>query len=36
MILRNCRRAIRRDGRLLIVDSVLKPSNEPDSGRLMD
>lgn len=35
-ILRNCRRAIRRDGTLLIVDSVLNPSNEPDPGKLMD
>jgi O-methyltransferase domain len=35
-ILRNCRRAIRRDGTLLIVDAVLKPSNEPDPGKLMD
>jgi hypothetical protein len=35
-ILRNCRSAIRRDGALLIVDSVLKPPNEPDAGKLMD
>jgi O-methyltransferase domain len=35
-ILRNCRRAIRSDGVLLIVDSVLKPPNEPDPGKLMD
>ena len=35
-ILKNCRRAIRDDGRLLIVDSVLKPSNEADPGRIMD
>ncbi len=35
-ILRNCRTAIRRDGTLLIVDSVLKPPNEPDPGKLMD
>jgi len=35
-ILRNCRRAIRRDGTLLIVDAVLKPLNEPDPGKLMD
>jgi hypothetical protein len=31
-IMRNCRRAIRRDGTLLIVDSVLKPSNQPIRG----
>ncbi|HLW71677.1 MAG TPA: methyltransferase [Candidatus Binataceae bacterium] len=35
-ILKNCRRAIRPDGKLLIVDSVLKPSNEPDPGKVMD
>jgi len=35
-ILRNCRNAIRSDGVLLIVDSVLKPPNEPDPGKLMD
>jgi SAM-dependent methyltransferase len=35
-ILRNCRRAIRSDGTLLIVDAVLKPPNEPDPGKLMD
>jgi hypothetical protein len=36
LILRNCRRAIRRDGRLLILDSVLKPPNEADPGKLRD
>jgi hypothetical protein len=35
-ILKNCREAIRRDGRLLIVDSVLRPSNEPDFGKFRD
>jgi hypothetical protein len=35
-ILKNCRRAIRRDGTLLIVDAVLKPPNEPDPGKLRD
>ena len=35
-ILRNCRRAIRSDGTLLVVDAVLKPPNEPDPGKLMD
>jgi hypothetical protein len=35
-ILRSCRRAIRPDGTILIVDSVLKPSNEPDPGKFMD
>jgi hypothetical protein len=35
-ILRNCRRAIRSDGTLLIIDAVLNPPNEPDPGKLMD
>jgi hypothetical protein len=35
-ILSNCRRAIRPDGTLLIVDAVLKPPNEPNSGKLLD
>jgi SAM-dependent methyltransferase len=35
-ILKNCRRAIRNDGKLLLMEHVLKPSNEPDPGRLMD
>jgi len=35
-ILKNCRRAIKRGGRILIGDFVLKPANEPDFGRLID
>jgi SAM-dependent methyltransferase len=35
-ILGNCRRAIRPDGKLLVVDAVLRPPNEPDPGKLMD
>jgi hypothetical protein len=35
-ILRNCRRAIRNDGELLLMEHVLKPSNEPDPGKFMD
>ncbi|MBV8056696.1 MAG: methyltransferase [Deltaproteobacteria bacterium] len=35
-ILKNCRRAIRNDGKLLLMEHVLKPSNEPDPGRFMD
>jgi SAM-dependent methyltransferase len=35
-ILKNCRRAIRQDGKLLLMEYVLKPSNEPDLGRFMD
>jgi SAM-dependent methyltransferase len=34
-ILRNCRRAIRPDGRLFIMDNVLIPSSDPASA-LMD
>jgi SAM-dependent methyltransferase len=34
-ILRNCRRAIRPDGRLLLLESVLSPSSDP-SRALMD
>ncbi len=35
-ILRNCRRAIRPNGRLLLIEWVLKGSNEPDPGRGLD
>jgi SAM-dependent methyltransferase len=35
-ILRNCRRAIRPNGKLLLIEQVLKPANEPDPGKLMD
>lgn len=35
VILKNCRRAIRPDGRLLILDTVLTPSSDPASA-LMD
>ena len=35
-ILRNCRRAIRDDGTLLLIERVLKPGNEPDPERGMD
>jgi hypothetical protein len=34
-ILRNCRRAIRPDGRLLLVETILSPSSDP-SRALMD
>lgn len=34
-ILKNCRRAIRSDGTLLIVEAVLTPSTDPTSA-LMD
>ena len=35
-ILRNCRSAIRHDGRLLLMEHVLKEANEPDLGRGLD
>ena len=35
-ILRNCRRAMKPGGRVLIGDFVLKPVNEPDYGKLID
>ena len=35
-ILRNCRRAIRPDGRLLLIEGVSKPPNEPDPNKFLD
>ena len=35
-ILRNCRKAMAPDGKVLIIDSVIQPGNAPDSGKLMD
>jgi len=35
-ILKNCRRAIRPDGRLLLIEAVLKAPNQPDPARLVD
>jgi hypothetical protein len=35
-ILRNCRIAIRKDGRLLVVEHVLLPGNAPSWGKLLD
>jgi hypothetical protein len=35
-ILRNCRHAIRHGGKLVLVESVLKPPNQPDPGRFND
>ena len=32
----NCRRAIREDGTLVLIEWVLKPPNEPDWGKFMD
>ena len=35
-ILSNCRRALPSGGRLLLVESVIPPGNEPDWGKLLD
>jgi hypothetical protein len=35
-ILQSCRRAIGSDGKLLLIEHVLKPTNEPDPGRFLD
>ena len=35
-ILRNCRRAIQPNGKLLLIEMVLRAPNEPDPGRFMD
>jgi hypothetical protein len=35
-ILGNCRRAIRSDGRLLVIEGVSKPPNEPDPNKFLD
>jgi SAM-dependent methyltransferase len=35
-ILQNCRRAIRPDGRLLLIEGVVTPPNEPDSNKFLD
>lgn len=35
-ILANCRRAIRPHGRLLLIEGVSKPPNEPDSNKFLD
>lgn len=36
VILRNCREALRGEARLLIIDAVMKPGNEPDLNKFMD
>ena len=35
-VLKNCRKAISSDGQLLLIESVLKASGEPDPGTFMD
>lgn len=35
-ILKNCRRAISRDGTMLLIERILKPSNQPDPAKFVD
>ena len=35
-ILRNCRAAIKADGKLLLIERILKPANLPDLARFRD
>ncbi len=35
-MLRNCRRSIAEDGRVLVVEQVLPEGDEPSSGKLID
>ena len=35
-ILKNCRQMINLDAKLLLIERVLKPANEPDPGKFMD
>jgi SAM-dependent methyltransferase len=35
-ILKSCRRSIKPSGRLLVIESMLKPSNQPDPAKFMD
>jgi SAM-dependent methyltransferase len=35
-ILQSCRRAIAPGGKLLVIDAVVKPPNQPDPAKLMD
>ena len=35
-ILRQCRQAVSDDGRVLVVDAVVPPGNEPDPGKVID
>jgi hypothetical protein len=35
-ILRNCRQAIRDEGKLLVIERVVKPSNQPDPAKWLD
>jgi O-methyltransferase domain len=35
-ILKNCRRAIRQDGTMLLIEMILKPANQPDFASFAD
>ena len=35
-ILANCRAAMGKDGKVLVIDSVIPPGNAPDRGKLLD
>jgi hypothetical protein len=35
-ILENCRRAMAPNGRILVVDTVIPPGNDPHWGKLLD
>jgi hypothetical protein len=35
-ILGNCRQAMAEGGRILVIESVIPPGNEPDTGKLLD
>lgn len=35
-ILKNCRKAVNPGGKLLLVEIVIKPGNEPDLGKVLD
>lgn len=35
-ILKNCRNAIRNDGKLILVETVIPPGNEPHFGKFLD
>jgi len=35
-ILKNCRRAMRADGRVLAIDAVIEPGNAPALGKILD
>ncbi len=35
-ILQSCRKGVNAGGKLLVVDSVIKPGNDPDFGKLLD